>query len=560
MTNSPYENDRVIPPSGNEPVRLGVTSSNSSSFPKPRNSQENLANRYAEVDIKKKFNPYRFRNNVEPFMGGIPIIFMTTPQMNIFEDPSSSDYTNGQALVSMITGVGLESRVGQLYMNSTGRNTGYATDICKDLDKASSLFGYYLQTDPELVRNLTYGESLGGTSSPWIKFLTNLFKGTNLKDLSMRTTEEYESYLGWKQILPGPNTDSYSADNGLAITFDETKNLDVIKFHTLWMEYIEAVRYGNHSPSVQMRMRRTIDYTSSLYFFILDFDMTKLLYWCKYTGVYPTNVPYSVLTPGDIVTKGPVDVTINYAYQYKEELRPTVIYDFNSVAKFAHKVVGYGRGSYVHDNVDETLNRSKTQYGWGDIAAAEDGKFYGLDFTNPDNRAFTNVEIKLMNNARYDTHNQTGFASDTNSNRNSFHLVFNNSKDQGYDAYIDDSALGMFTQDLYGSSDTDELLESNNPLARLQSGAYAFGEAFADNGGISLNPFTNLQRVGASIFDVNQRKKEQEEINAAHDWTVAQDQAAKRAADLKANPLSPFTNPLLNSVMGDMNETNNSGY
>lgn len=508
---------------------------------------EKIINRYSEVDIKKKFNPYKFRNNVEPYIGGIPIIFMTTPQMNIFEDPNDSGYTNGQALVSMITGRALDSKSNQIYYNSTNsQNTGYASSICKNLDSASSLFGYYFQTDPELVRSLTYGESLGGTSSPWIKFLTNLFKGTNLKDLSMRTVEEYETYLGWKQIMPGPNIDSYSADNGLSVTYDETKNLDVIKFHTLWMEYIEAVRYGNHSPSVQMRMRRTIDYTSSLYFFILDFDMSKILYWCKYTGIYPTNVPYSVLTPGDITTRNPTDVTITYAYQYKEELRPTVIYDFNSIAKFSHKVVAYGRGSYLHDNNDDSNDVKRSSYGWGDIDFAYDTTFGGFDFSKKENKEFNNVEIKLLSNSRYDDRNQTGFASDTNMNRRSFHLIFTNRDNEGVTAYENTSLGGMVSQDVLGKPDSFLGTFVDDRLSGIAYGTDDLIQMINSNGGI----LGTNEKIGENIYDLV-HKNDQKEINAGIAWVQEKDRIANQN-----NTFDTSSEP----IMGDISSSTSEDY
>lgn len=446
-------NEHLEVPSGNAPAKQATmddyeSNKNNTNIPYgPSNSQEKLRQRYEEVDIKNKFNPYRFRNNIEPYMGGIPIIFMTTPQMNIFENSNSNDSKLGNivggaaSLLSKATNLGtpsvLSNTINSAFSSAKDayENDGQRTipdQLCKTLQESSDIFSFYQGTDPDLLKALTYGESVGGTKSPWIKFLTNLFKGISLSDFTMRTAEEYETYYGWKQILPGPLTDSFSANN-FSVNFEETKNLDVIKFHYLWMTYIEAVRYGTHTPSNQMRNRRTIDYTSSLYYFVLDFDMSKILYYCKYTGIYPISVPISVLATGDINTKGTIDVNITYAYQYKTELQPSIIYDFNSIAKFAYKVVGYGRASMLTDNVDSKSSAEdlKEQYGYGNISTAKNGKF-GLDFSDPDLRSFDNVEIKLLNNQSYDTKNKTAFSSDTNLSRKSFHMFFNNGSDEKY--------------------------------------------------------------------------------------------------------------------------------
>lgn len=444
-------NEHIIPPMGNMPPKKGSTNN-----PEPITNNENInelyekiQTKYGEVDIKKNFNPFRFRNNVEPLLGGIPVIFLTTPQMNIFQtetDRNQSSRANVAGALSMITNLGNPTTVTNVTKNFnhdvwrtiTGKSNEQEefeipTEICEDLKMMNNnVFEYYNSTDPELVKALTYGESAGGTSSPWIKFLSNLFKGITLNDITLRTIEDYETFYGWKQILPGPNTDSYTAGQ-LNVNYEETKNLDVIKFHFLWTQYIEAVRYGIHSPSNQMRNRRTIDYTSSLYYFLLDFDMSKILYGCKYTGIYPISVPTSALATGDITTKNPIDASITYAYQHKEDLTNSIIFDFNSVGKFAHKVVAYGRSNLIDNNVDDnsTAETLKEEYGWGDISKRSSGKF-DIDFTNEKNRSFNKVEIKMIKNSTYDSKNKTAFASDTNLNRISFHLIFTNGKDLSY--------------------------------------------------------------------------------------------------------------------------------
>ena len=375
---------------------------------------ETLKELYGEVDIKNNFNPYRYKANIEPYMGGYQIIFMTTPQMNIFDDGtgSSSDGATRKEQGER----NIEQSLNDVE-NGLNNTAHYYGSLCKTLSNASTIFSYYNQTENDLLKSLTYGASVGGTTSPWIIFLTNLFKGLSLKDLNMRTTEGYETYYGWKQILPGPNIDSYSADT-LTVTFDETKNLDVTKFHYLWMEYIEAVRYGFHKPTNQMRNRRTLDYTSSLYHFILDADFSKILYFTKYTGIYPTTVPLSSLSTGDISSKGPVDISITYAYQYKEELRPTVIWDFNSVAQFSHKIVAYGQSTATSDSYATEL----ASYGYGNINKGSQKALHSMD----NKRIFKSVKIIRMNNTDFEDNDNEATVKE------SFHLLFTDEETRGF--------------------------------------------------------------------------------------------------------------------------------
>lgn len=361
------------PQDGNMPIDNSKNITGTSS----KNAGLALKERYAEVDIKNYYNPYRMKENIEPFMGGFPIIFFTTPSMNIFNEGKISD----------------------------------------SLKAANELFSYFEGAETDLLQCLQYGFG----NSPFIKVLTNRFKGMGLKDLSMKTQDEYETYYGWKQVLPGPNTDSYTADSSLIVNFSESKNLDITKLHYAWMQYIEAVRYGLHEPSSFSRKRRTIDYMSSLYFFLLDFDMSKILYYTKYTGVYPTNVPLSSLVMNDLNSKGPVDTSITYAYQYKEEFKPRIILDFNAVSKNPDKLYNFTR---TRSSDGFNINTYNT-YGYNP-PSSDDSFNKEINFSN---KKLDSVEIKTFKNKDYVSNNETGFASNVNQTRSSLHLVFSSSND-----------------------------------------------------------------------------------------------------------------------------------
>lgn len=232
-------------------------------------------------DVYNSFNPYRLPDNEEPFIKGIPMIFMTKPSLNF-------DATNISTSNFLI-------------------------------DLASN--------DPDILVNLSSNIEL----TPFIPIITNKFKEINLKDLTTRTKEMHETYSGYKQLIPGSYIESIVSDD-LSIKFSETKNLGIIKTHKAWMDYVERVRRGMMKPSEDSLKYKYIDYTSSVYFFLLDFDLSTILFYTKYTGVIPISLPYSNFG-GDITNRDLVDVDINYVYSFKEDLEPEIILDFNAVAK-----------------------------------------------------------------------------------------------------------------------------------------------------------------------------------------------------------------------------------
>lgn len=350
------------------------------------NTATKLKEMYSEVNIYDNFNPYRLRENVEPFMGGLPIMFMTTPTMNIF--------SGGKPFDSLLI--------------------------------SNAIFSYLADMDPFILKQLQY--SNGGSDSPFIKILTNRFKGLNLKDFNMRLADgEFENYTGYKQILPDSNVDNFTAESSFNVTFSETKNLDITKIFYAWMCYIEAVRYGLHDPADINRNNRVLDFTSSIYFFILDFDMRTILYFCKYTGVYPNNVPLSGLVMSDITSRGAIDTTITFTYQYKEEFTPHIIYDFNMVSNNPANLFNYTRPNVSSGNT--TMQALKSQYGYGGMDGYDPSKDYiqytsnnassssmnklnqsdGRDFLYEKN--YDTVSIKFMKENNYSSESQSAFNS-----------------------------------------------------------------------------------------------------------------------------------------------------
>lgn len=237
-----------------------------------------------DIDFFTQYNVYR--NHIDkhdPFVKGIPMIFVTTPKLN-FEDVNIN----------------------------------------------SDAFLTYLKTyEPDILKSLTTLTSnpVGSFNSPFIKILTNTCLSIDSKDTVARTKETGETFYGYKQTLPAAIIDSLLGDE-ISVKYKEFKDLPIIKMHKAWLEYTEHIRRGLFIPTEHAVKNKYIDYLSSLYYFLLDFDGETILYWAKYTGIAPLNVPYSSLS-GDINDHSIPDITINYIYSYKEDMNPSIFRDFN---------------------------------------------------------------------------------------------------------------------------------------------------------------------------------------------------------------------------------------
>lgn len=239
---------------------------------------------YPHIDLTREYDIYRKANphDHDVYVKGIPYCFITTPKLNL----SSLNYNRDNFLA------------------------------------------YMYASEPDLYYSLTTHESK--RVSPFIKILSNAFRGIDGKDLASRTLDVGETFYGYKQTLPISIIDSQVGDT-MTLKFEEYKNLPITKIHKLWVEYTEKVRRGYFSPTEDALKKRYLDYVSSIYYFVLDFDGETILYYAKYTGAVPISVPYS-----ELVTDGKdhdiPELSVEYVYSFKEDLDPSILMDFNKVS------------------------------------------------------------------------------------------------------------------------------------------------------------------------------------------------------------------------------------
>ena len=74
---------------------------------------------------------------------------------------------------------------------------------------------------------------------------------------------------------------------------------------------------------------KTLDYPCSVYYIITAEDGETILFWSKYYGVFPTNVPSSSYSWTKGNTLASPEVSITYQYSFKEDFNPVSLVEFN---------------------------------------------------------------------------------------------------------------------------------------------------------------------------------------------------------------------------------------
>jgi len=185
---------------------------------------------------------------------------------------------------------------------------------------------YYLHNDnPQLLKSLTSGFSGNHDLNP---FLSNMARSFQLKDEELKTDETVQSLTGHKLKYGMSNIESMTAGE-FSVRYIDDNEYRVYKIHKAWIDYISKVYRGIISPKNIYVRERILDYACSVYYFLCAEDGETILFWSKYTGVFPVNTPSSASswTSGDVLKMPDLDIT--YAYGYKEDFNPVTLAEFN---------------------------------------------------------------------------------------------------------------------------------------------------------------------------------------------------------------------------------------
>ena len=270
-----------------------------------------------------KFNRFQLLAETDPALNGYSYIFVTRPNLNL-----SAPAIAGEIARDRQYNVSRDDFFYQMYRTERGRclmsylthhsftDTGLGAGIFQG---ATGILG-------------AEGARLFGIATPgrWIPILTNLAKSFTPKDTEIETEEIGESFIGNK-LTYGRTKHKSETASSIDIEYRETQELDVLLLHKLWVDYIHNVKYGIFTTHPDSLTNRELDYVASIYYFLTDPSGSRIKYYCRYTGVYPTNVPYSSLnwTAG---SSGLVDLTISYSYSFKEDMKPILLYEFDIVS------------------------------------------------------------------------------------------------------------------------------------------------------------------------------------------------------------------------------------
>lgn len=194
----------------------------------------------------------------------------------------------------------------------------------------------------------------GKEGANWNFLFSNRVQGLSTTGTSMSVVDSVGKSIEGYTVTPAKFVESRQGST-IDLSFNDTRNLEVYEMARLWMLYMYKRQKGIFLPPYNgyskengfkvngakldgpltgiqyTRMHpydRALEYCASLYDIVTDETGSKILYWCKYYGIYPTAVNPSLNNEAN----GPItsmQTTITFKYHYKLENSNKTLVEFN---------------------------------------------------------------------------------------------------------------------------------------------------------------------------------------------------------------------------------------
>lgn len=190
--------------------------------------------------------------------------------------------------------------------------------------------------------------------SNWNFLLSNRVQGLSVAPTTMTVNDSISKSIEGFTVTPAMHVESRQGST-IDLNFKDTKTLEVFESARLWMLYMYKRKKGIFIPPYNGYKKqnafiedipesgkslsgneftrfhpydRALEYCASLYDIITNESGTKILYWCKYYGIYPISVTPNLTNEAN----GPItemSTSITFKYHYRLENTNKILVEFN---------------------------------------------------------------------------------------------------------------------------------------------------------------------------------------------------------------------------------------
>lgn len=226
---------------------------------------------------------------------------------------------------------GPEALIGHIFMS---RPSLYLSEENLKFLRSTTRTAYFFN-DP-VARAALWSISTGSPSR-WIPLIYKKAKTYSVNDMEIKATEKGGTYFG-HTIRYGIHSEESKYGGSFTIDFRNDKDHSILWLMYLWMTYIHLISSErNFTPNRQSIVNGVLDYACSLYYIVTDRSCSKIVYFEKLLGVFPTKSPMSIFSwNDDMITQDTISIDFNYAFR-ADPMDFDILADFDYVSGLLSK-------------------------------------------------------------------------------------------------------------------------------------------------------------------------------------------------------------------------------
>ena len=296
--------------------------------------------------------------NVTPSTEHVGLTFITRPRLCL----QSSNIRNNRILTTLDT---LNNRTMAFAIrNLLDSNFGFANN---------GLYGKQVYSSP-----------IFDVQNPFLVPLCNaLISFSGSPDIDLESTTTDGGYMSEAQSFAIGGSNLQRGNYNLTLNFQEVAHNPVMAILYYWIEYIRCVTRGSLLAYADDIDNQRLNYTVSIYRFLLDPTHRYITKYAKYTGCYPTGLPIGSafnFSQGDVEVQASKQLSITFNCNKVEYMDYAILMDFNTLMRRYCPIINKGtkrelrtrqiphyytrkeyRTSYYYDRADSSWRRHTYQ-------------------------------------------------------------------------------------------------------------------------------------------------------------------------------------------------------
>lgn len=220
---------------------------------------------------------------------------------------------------------------------------------------------------------MQYLDSHVSTGTNFLTPFMNLVEEMSLSDLEFSTKASAANRQGIKIDYPTDYSESL-VGVPLNITFRPEPEDMVFKLINVWSKYMHKISKGIIYPRPKDSLKNKFESSCTVYQFVTKEDGESIKFYCRWTGCYPQEEPFSSYAHTGRKASGG-NISVSFYAPFFDVLDPDILVAFNQTANFDYEKAEelkakerYNKG-YRHETIssashsDPNLNRTASPYG-----------------------------------------------------------------------------------------------------------------------------------------------------------------------------------------------------